>query len=110
MMFKPCLFNQANNALTVNAGFQHRSHSNITLGIVGEPTVNDLGVTAAKSLLSSFTLEVETNVFQKSNLTQLYKDVYEDFQQIDGFVDSTFDSGSLVNNDEELKEDMDDST
>ncbi len=39
MIFKQCLFNQANNALTVNAGLQHRSHSNITVGIVREPTV-----------------------------------------------------------------------
>ncbi len=39
MIFKQCLLNQTNNALTVNAGFLHRSHSNITLGIVGEPTV-----------------------------------------------------------------------
>ena len=39
MIFKPCLFNQANNALTVNAGLQHRGYSNITLGIVGEPSV-----------------------------------------------------------------------
>ncbi len=39
MIFKPCQFNQANNAPTVNADLQHRSHSNITLGIVGEPTV-----------------------------------------------------------------------
>jgi hypothetical protein len=40
----------------------------------------------------------------------LYKNEYEDFQQIEGFVDSTFDSDSWVNNDEELKEDMDDNT
>ncbi len=39
MIFKPYLFNQANNALTINADLQHRSHSNITLGIVGELTV-----------------------------------------------------------------------
>jgi hypothetical protein len=50
------------------------------------------------------------NVFQQSNLTQSYKDEYEDFQQIEGFVDSTFDSDSWVYNDEELKEDMDDNT
>jgi hypothetical protein len=31
-------------------------------------------------------------------------------KQIEDFVASTFDSDSLVNNDEELKEDMDDST
>ncbi len=39
MIFKQCLLNQANNALTVNAGLQHRSHSNITLGIVGKLTM-----------------------------------------------------------------------
>ncbi len=39
MIFQPCLFNQANNALTVNIGLQHRSLLNITLGIVEEPTV-----------------------------------------------------------------------
>jgi hypothetical protein len=39
MIFKQCLLNQENNALTGNAGLQQRSHSNITLGIVGEPTV-----------------------------------------------------------------------
>jgi hypothetical protein len=89
MIFKPCLFNQTNNALTVNAGLQHRSHSNITLGIVGEPTVkktlNDLGISAANPLLSNFTPEVETNVIQQSNLTQSYEDEYDDFQQIEGF-------------------------
>jgi hypothetical protein len=41
-------------------------------------------------------------------LTQSYKDKYEDIQQIEGFFYSTFDSDSWVNNDEELKEDMDD--
>jgi hypothetical protein len=49
-------------------------------------------------------------VFQQSNLTQSYEDGYNDFQQIDGYVDSTFDSDSWVNNDEEFKEDMDDNT
>jgi hypothetical protein len=43
-------------------------------------------------------------------LTQSYKDEYEDFQQIEGIVDSTFDSDSWVNNNEELKEDMDDNS
>jgi hypothetical protein len=41
-------------------------------------------------------------------LTQSYKDEDDDFQQIEGFVDSTFDSDSWVDNNEELKEDMDD--
>ncbi len=43
-------------------------------------------------------------------MTQSYKDGYNDLQQIDGYVDSTFDSDSWVNNDEEFKEDMDDNT
>ena len=73
-----------------------------------DETLNDLGISAANPLLSNFTPGVETNVFQQSNLTQLYEDEYDDFQQIEGFVDSTFDSDSLVNNDEELKEDTDD--
>jgi hypothetical protein len=49
-------------------------------------------------------------VFQQSNLTQLYKNEYEDIQQIENFVASTFGSDSWVNNNEELKEDMDDNT
>ncbi len=61
--------------------------------------LNSLGITAANPLLSNFTPGVETNVFQQSNLTQLYEDEYEDFQQIDGFADSTFDSDSWVKND-----------
>jgi hypothetical protein len=75
-----------------------------------EETLNNLGISAANSLLSNFTPGVETNVFQQSNLTQSYKDEYEDIQQIDDFIASTFDSDSWVNNDEELKEDMDDNT
>ncbi len=73
-----------------------------------DETLNDLGISAANPLLSKFTYGVETNVFQRSNLTQSYKDEYDDFQQIEGFVDSTFDSDSLVDIDKELKEDMDD--
>ncbi len=49
-------------------------------------------------------------MFQQSNLTQSYEDEYEDIQQIGDFVASTVDSDSWVNNDEELKEDMDDNT
>ncbi len=76
-----------------------------------EETLNIIGIPAANPLLSNFTPGVETNVFQHSNLTQSYKDEYDDFQQIEGFVDSTFDSDSWVNNDEEsTKEDMDDNT
>jgi hypothetical protein len=43
-------------------------------------------------------------------LTQSYDDEYDDFQQIEGYVDSNFDSDSWVNNNEELKDDMDDNT
>ncbi len=75
-----------------------------------EETLNNVGITAANPLLSNFTPGVETDVFQQFNLTQLYKNEYEDFQQIEGYVDSTFDSDNWVNNDEELKEDMDDNT
>jgi hypothetical protein len=70
----------------------------------------NLGISAANPLLSNFTPGVETNVFQQSSLTQSYKGEYDDFKQIEGFVDSTFDSDSWVNNDEELKKDMDDNT
>ncbi len=75
-----------------------------------EETLNDLGISAANPLLSNFTPVVERNVFQQSNLTQSYKDEYEDIQQLEVFVASTFDSDSWVNIDEELKEDMDDNT
>jgi hypothetical protein len=71
---------------------------------------NDVGISAANPLLSNFTPLVEKNVFQQSNLTQSYEDEYEDIQQIEDFVASTFDSDSWVNNKEELKEDMDDNT
>jgi hypothetical protein len=72
--------------------------------------LNNLGIFAANPLLSNFTPGVETNVFQHSNLTLLYMDEYEDIQQIEDFVASTFDSDSWVNEDEKLKEDMDDNT
>jgi hypothetical protein len=60
--------------------------------------------------LSNFTPGVETNVFQQSNLTQSYEDECDDFQKIEGYVDFTFNSDSWVNNDEEIKEDMDDNS
>ncbi len=69
-----------------------------------EETLNNLGISTANPLLSNFTPGVETNVFQQSNLTQLYEDAYENIQQ------STFDSDSWVINDEEVKDDMDDNT
>jgi hypothetical protein len=72
--------------------------------------LNDSGISAANPLLSNFTPGVQTNVFQQFNLTQSYDDEYDDFQQIEGYVDSNFDSHSWVNNDEELKDDMDDNT
>jgi hypothetical protein len=71
-----------------------------------EETLNNLGISAANPLLSNFTPGVETNVFQQSNLTRSYKDEYDDFQQIEGVVDSTFDLDGWVNNNKELKEDM----
>ncbi len=49
-------------------------------------------------------------MFQQSNLTQSYEDEYEDTQQIEDFFASTVDSDSWVDNDEELKENMDDNT
>ncbi len=63
--------------------------------------LNDIGISAANPLLSNFAPGVKTNVFQQSKLTQLYEDEYEDIQQIEDFVASTFDSDSWVNNDEE---------
>jgi hypothetical protein len=75
-----------------------------------EETLNNLGISAANPLFSNFTPGFETNVFQQSNLTRLYEDEYDDFQQIEGYVDSTFNSDSWVNNNEELKEDIDDNT
>ncbi len=49
-------------------------------------------------------------MFQQTNLTQSYEDEYEDIELIENFVASTFDSDSWVDNDEELKEDVDDNT
>ncbi len=73
-----------------------------------DETLNNLVISAANPLLSNFTPGVETNVFQQSNLTQSYEDEFDDFQQTEGGVDSTFDSDGWVNSDEEFKEDMDD--
>ncbi len=67
-----------------------------------EHTLNNLGISAANPLLSGFTPGVQTNVFQQSNLTQSYNDEYDDFQQIESYVDSNFNSDSWVNNNEEL--------
>ncbi len=75
-----------------------------------EHMLNDLGISAANPLMSNFTPRVQTNVFQQSNLTQSYNDEYDDFQQIDGYGDYTFYSDSWANNDEELKDDIDDNT
>ncbi len=69
-----------------------------------EVKLNDLGISAANPLLSNFTPGVESNVFQQSNLTKLYKDEYEDIQQIEDFVASTFDSDSWVDNNEEYEQ------
>jgi hypothetical protein len=72
--------------------------------------LNDLGISAANLLLSNITPGVKTNVFHQSNLTQLYNDEYDDFQQIEGYLDSNFDSDCWIINNEELKDDMDDNT
>jgi hypothetical protein len=93
---------------TTQKSFKH--HIRHCRKTICEKTLNNLGISAANPLLSNFTPGIETNVFQQSNLTQLYEDEYEDIQQIEDFVESTFDSDSWVNNDEELKEDMDDNT
>jgi hypothetical protein len=71
---------------------------------------NDIGSTAANPLLLNFTLEVLTTVFQQSNLNQSDKDEYEETEQKDNYFASNFDSDSWENNDEELKEDIDDNT
>jgi hypothetical protein len=63
--------------------------------------------TAANPLLSNFTSGVLMTVFQQSNLNQSDKDEYE---KKDDYFASNFDSDSWENNDEELKEDMDDNT
>jgi hypothetical protein len=73
-----------------------------------EETLNGIGFSAAYPLLSTFTPGAEPNVFQQSNLTQLYEDEYEDIQHLEDFVAYTVDSDSWVNNNEGLKEDMDD--
>jgi hypothetical protein len=71
---------------------------------------NDIGSSAANPLLSNFTLGVETTKLQQSNLNQSQEDDYEDREQIEDFVVSTFDSDIWVSNDEELKKDMGDKT
>jgi hypothetical protein len=75
-----------------------------------EEFFNDIISSAAHPLLSNYTPGVESNALQQSKLNQSFKDEYEDIEQIENFVDSTFDSDSWVNNDEKLKEDMDDNT
>ncbi len=71
---------------------------------------NDIGSTAANPLLSNFTPEVLTTVFQQSNLNQLDKDEYEETEQKADYFASNFDSDSWENNDEESMEDIDDNT
>ncbi len=75
-----------------------------------EHTLNDLGISAENPLMTNLTPGVQTNVFQQSNLTKLYNDEYDDFQQIEDYFDSNFGSDSWVNNNEELKDDMDENT
>ncbi len=69
---------------------------------------NDIGSTAANFLLLIVTPEVLTTVFQQSYLNQSDKDDYKEAEQKDDYFASNFDSVSWENNDEELKEDMDD--
>jgi hypothetical protein len=69
---------------------------------------NDTGSNAAYLLLSIDTPEVLTTVFQQSYLNQSDKDDYKETEQNYDCVASNFDSDSWENNDEELKEDMDD--
>jgi hypothetical protein len=56
-----------------------------------EKTFNDIGSSAANPLLSNFTPGVEITMLQQSNLNQSYMDEYDDIEQIDDFVASTFD-------------------
>ncbi len=77
---------------TTQKSFKH--HTRHCRRINCEETLNDLGISAANPLLSNFTPGVRTNVIQQSKLTQSYKDEYDDLQQIEGFVDYTFDSDS----------------
>jgi hypothetical protein len=58
--------------------------------------LNDIGSSTAIPLLSNYTPGVELNVLQQSNLNESYKDEYEDIEQIEDFVASTFDSDSWV--------------
>jgi hypothetical protein len=69
---------------------------------------NDIGSTAANPLLSILTPEVLTAVFQQSCLNQSDKDDYKETEQKDDYFTSNFDSDSWENNDEELKEEMND--
>jgi hypothetical protein len=71
---------------------------------------NDIGSTAANPLLSNFTPEVDTTVLQQSNFSQSDDDEYEETEHKDDYFASNFDSDSWENNDEELKEDIDDNT
>ncbi len=69
---------------------------------------NDIGSTAATPLLSIVTPEVLTSVFQQLNLNQSDEDDYKETEQNDDYLASNFDSDSWENDDEELKEDIDD--
>jgi hypothetical protein len=71
---------------------------------------NDIGSTAANPLLSNFTPELLRTVFQQSNLNQSDEDEYEETEQKADYFASNFDSDSWGNNDEKLKEDMDNNT
>jgi hypothetical protein len=83
--------------VTTQKSFKH--HIRHCMRTNCEETLNEIGLSAANPLLSDFTPGVETNVFQQSNLTQSYKDEYEDIQHIEDFVPSIVDSDSWVNRD-----------
>ncbi len=69
---------------------------------------NDIGSTADNPLLSIVTPEVLPTVFNQSYLNQSDKNDYEKTEQKDDYFAPNSDSKSWENNDEELKEDMDD--
>jgi hypothetical protein len=75
-----------------------------------DETINDKCISAPNPLLSNFTPQVESKVFNQLNKTQSYEYEYDDYDQMDGDLDSNFYSQSLAKNNEELKEDMDDNT
>ncbi len=80
--------------LTTQKSFKH--HIRHCRRTICEEPLNDIGSSTAIPLLSNYTPGVELNVLQQSNLNESYKDEYEDIEQIEDFVASTFDSDSWV--------------